>query len=87
MIIDNNFKPNMKPMPFTGNSKQPAPMPRNNNPIKPEMLVDNQARSINPLDRNNVANQSLTVLEQRYKSGQISIDEFKKGCEKISNNK
>ena len=87
MIIDdnNNF---VKPMPKTNSNIAPSPMPyKRSNPLRPEMLADNQQRSINPLNNNDMSNQELSMLKQRYESGLISIDEFKKGCEKINKNK
>lgn len=91
MIIDNNFNPNnnnfIKPMPNINKNSNPSPMPyKNNNPVRPEMLMDNDIKSINPLNNNDMSNQALNILKQRYESGLISIDEFKKGCAKITKN-
>ena len=87
MIIDdnNNF---VKPMPKINGNVTPSNMPyKNSNPVRPEMLANNQQKSINPLDNNDISNQALSMLKQRYESGLISIDEFKKGCERINKNK
>ena len=67
MIIDNNFNPNnnnfIKPMPNINKNSNPSPMPyKNNNPVRPEMLMDND-----------MSNQALNILKQRYESGLIYL--------------
>ena len=88
MIIDDNNNNFVKPMPKINSNANPSPMPyKNSNPVRPTMLTDNMAKSINPLNSDDMSNQALTILKQRYEGGLISIDEFKRGCERIKNNR
>ena len=65
-----------------GNNKQ------NNqgNEIKPQNFTDdiNQKQYTNVLSKNDMADKSLAMLQERYRQGLISLDEFTKQCNKLN---
>ena len=68
MIIGNNKKSNQ------------------GNEIKPQNFTDdiNQKQYTNVLSKNDMADKSLAMLQERYRQGLISLDEFTKQCNKLN---
>ena len=78
MIIGNN-----KP---TNNSNFMKNDSSNNGPIKHNTLPEKKAAQINAnvMNKNDMADKSFAMLQERYANGLISIEEFTKQCNKLN---
>ena len=75
MIIGNNSNNSFKHNPINYNT---------NNTQKKFNSTPNQNHYNNPLNKNEMADKTYQMLEERLKNGLISLEEFHKQCNKLS---
>ncbi len=75
MIIGNNSNNSFKHNPINYNT---------NNTQKEFNSTPNQNHYNNPLNKNEMADKTYQMLEERLKNGLISLEEFHKQCNKLS---
>ena len=63
----------------------PDKLPTNKTPfVKEPNIVDHMQHS-NVLDKTEMRDKALNILQERYSNGLITIDEFNEQCKKLSN--
>lgn len=78
MIIGNNNS--------TNNSNFMKNVPNNPGSNKSHTLPERKAAQINAnvMDKNDMADKSFAMLQERYANGLISLEEFTKQCNKLN---
>ena len=58
---------------------------KNNNPLnKPMVDINRKTYHTDVTDKDEMADKSFAMLEERYKNGLISLDEYTKECNKLN---
>ncbi len=60
--------------------------PSNSNNVPKQTLPEKKAAQINAnvMNKNDIADKSFAMLQERYENGLISIEEFTKQCNKLN---
>lgn len=69
MIIENDSFDNLK---------------KNNNPLKPTIESNRATYHTDVTSKNEMADKSFEMLEERYKNGLISLEEYTKQCNNLN---
>ena len=80
MIIGNNNKPT-----FNSNFNERFQTVKNKN-IKPQEInqIQNKNQYTNVTNKNEMADKSFAMLQERFNNGLISLEEFKQKCNQLN---
>ena len=82
MIMGNGAKNNKIIKSYDNNNNNTI---NNKSPFVKEPNIEDHMQHSNVLDKNEMRDKALIMLQDRYSKGLINIDEFNEQCKKLSN--